>query len=105
VKKTEEMNHYDCAAKQPKPVRQKKETFLLFNPFGEKLLASVGVKHVGTLAQVDNDKFDATVMIACEYQTSNILPPMVIFTQVCCAKLMTEWAKYSKGNFVDCSLF
>jgi hypothetical protein len=81
------------------------ETFLLFHPFGEKLLAPVGVKCVGTAAQVDNEKFGATVMIACEYWTSSILPPMVIFTGVYCAKLMTEWAKYSKGNFVHWSLF
>jgi len=54
--------------------------------------------------QVDNEKFGATVMIACEYQTSSILPPMVIFTGVYCAKLMTQWAKYSKGMLVDCFL-
>jgi hypothetical protein len=81
------------------------ETFLLFHPFGEKLLAPLGVKHVGTAVQVDNEKFGATVMIACEYWTSSILPPMVIFTGVYCAKLMTEWAKFPKGIFVDCHIF
>jgi hypothetical protein len=80
------------------------ETFLLFHPFGEKLLAPMGVKRVGTAVQVDNEKFGATVMIACEYRTSSILPPMVIFTGVYCAKLMTQWAKYSKGMLVDCFL-
>jgi hypothetical protein len=81
------------------------ETFLLFHPFGEKLLAPLGVKQVGTAVQVDNEKFGATVMIACEYRTSSILPPMVIFTGVYCAKLMTEWAKFPKGIFVDCHIF
>jgi hypothetical protein len=80
------------------------ETFLLFHPFGEKLLAPRGVKHVGTAVQVDNKKFWATVMIACEYWTSSILPPMVIFTGVYCAKLMMQGAKYSKGMLVDCFL-
>jgi hypothetical protein len=60
------------------------ETFLLFHPFGEKVIAPTGMK--------------ATVLIACEYQTSSILPPMIIFTGVYCAKLMTEWASYQKGN-------
>jgi hypothetical protein len=53
------------------------ETVLPFHPSGEKLLAPVGVKHVGMVAQVDNEKFSATVMIACEYWTSSILPSMV----------------------------
>jgi hypothetical protein len=66
------------------------ETFLLFHPIGEKLLAPMGVKPVGTAVQVDNKKFGATVMIACEYRTSSILPPMVIFTGIYCAKLMTQ---------------
>jgi len=73
------------------------ETFLLFHPFGEKVIAPLGMKRTGTTAQVDNEKFGATVMIACEYKTSSILPPMIIFTGVYCAKLMMEWASFSKG--------
>jgi hypothetical protein len=46
------------------------ETFLLFHPFGDKVIAPAGKKCVGTAAQVDNKKFGATVMIACEYKTS-----------------------------------
>ena len=74
------------------------ETFLLFHPFGEKLIAPTGIKRVGSAVQVDNEKWGATVMIACEFRTSSILPPMVIFTGVYCAKLMTQWAKFSKGK-------
>lgn len=74
------------------------ETFLLFHPFGEKVIAPTGMKRVGSAVQVDNEKFGATVLIACEYRTSSILPPMIIFTGVYCAKLMTEWAPYQKGN-------
>jgi len=81
------------------------ETFLLFHPFGDKLLAPTGIKRVGSAVQVDNKKWGATVMIACEYRTSSILPPMIIFTGVYCAKLMTQWAKYPKGNIVDCVYF
>lgn len=76
------------------------ETFLLFHPFGDKVIAPLGKKRVGTAAQVDNEKFGATIMIACEYKTSSILPPMIIFTGVYCAKLMTEWANYTKGIVV-----
>jgi len=36
-------------------------------------------------------------LIACEYRTSSILPPMIIFTGVYCAKLMKEWSSYHKG--------
>ena len=61
------------------------ETFLLFHPFGDKLIAPTGIKRVGTAVQVDNEKWGATVMIACEYRTSSILPPMMIFTGVYCA--------------------
>jgi hypothetical protein len=78
------------------------ETFLLFHPFGEKLIAPTGIKRVGTAVQVVNEKWGATVMIACEYRTSSILPLMVIFTGVYCAKLMTEWASYSKGIYASC---
>ncbi len=74
------------------------ETFLLFHPFGDKVIAPIGKKRVGTAAQVDNEKFGATVMIACEYKTSSILPPMIIFSGVYCAKLMNEWASYTKGS-------
>ena len=76
------------------------ETFLLFHPFGENLIAPRGVKHVGTAMQVDNEKFGVTVMIACEFRTSSILPPMIIFTGVHCAKLMTDWCSYPKGMFI-----
>jgi hypothetical protein len=74
------------------------ETFLLFHPFGEKLIASTGIKRVGSAVKVDNEKWGATVMIACEFRTASILPPMVIFNGVYCAKLMTQWAKFSKGE-------
>ena len=80
------------------------ETFLLFHPFGEKVIAPTGMKRVGSAVQVDNEKFGATVLIACEYRTSSILPPMIIFTGVYCAKLMTEWASYHKGNCLNCWL-
>jgi hypothetical protein len=62
------------------------ETFLLFHPFRENLIAPRGVKRVGAAMQVDNKKFGATVMIACEFRTSSILPPVIIFTGVHCAK-------------------
>jgi len=81
------------------------ETFFLFHPFGDKLLAPTGIKRVGSAVQVDNEKWGATVMITCKYRTSSILPPMIIFTGVYCAKLMTQWAKYPKGNIVDCVYF
>jgi hypothetical protein len=45
------------------------ETFLLFHPFGNQLVAPTGVKHVGTVVQADNEKFGATVLIACVYKT------------------------------------
>jgi hypothetical protein len=76
------------------------ETFLHFHPFVENLIAPTGVKHVETAMQVDNEKFGMTVMIACEYRTSSILPPMIIFTGVHCAKLMSEWSSYPKGMFI-----
>ena len=40
------------------------ETFLLFHPLGQRLIAPTGVKHVGTALQVDNKKWGATIMIA-----------------------------------------
>jgi hypothetical protein len=76
------------------------ETFLLFHPFGERLIARTGVKRVGSVAQVDNEKFGATVMIACEYRTSTIIPPIIIFTGVYCAKLMKQWANFDKAKVI-----
>lgn len=76
------------------------ETFLLFHPLGERLIAPKGVKRVGTAMQVDNEKWGATVMIACEYKTSSIIPPMVIFTGVYCAKLMAHWANFDKAKVI-----
>ncbi len=64
------------------------EPFLLFHPFGQRLIAPTGVKHVGNVAQVDIEKFGAMVMIVCKYRTSSFLLPIVIFTGVYCVKLM-----------------
>jgi hypothetical protein len=66
------------------------ELFLIFHPFVDKLLAPTGIKRVGSAVQVDNEKWGATVMITCKYRTSSILPPMIIFTGVYCAKLKTK---------------
>ena len=33
------------------------ETFLLFHPFGQRLIAPTGVKRVGSVVQVDNEKW------------------------------------------------
>jgi hypothetical protein len=52
------------------------------------------------VAQVDNEKFGATIMIACEYRTSTILPPMIIFPGVYCTKLMRHWANYDRVNVI-----
>ena len=76
------------------------ETFLLFHPFGQRLIAPTGIKRVGSVVQVDNEKWGATVMIACEYRTSCILPPMIIFTGVHCTKLMKQWAMFDKAKVI-----
>jgi hypothetical protein len=76
------------------------ETFLLFHPFGQRLIAPTGVKRVGSAVQVDNEKWGATVMISCEYRTSSILPPMIIFTGVYCAKLMKQWANFDRAKVI-----
>jgi len=76
------------------------ETFLLFHPFGQRLIAPTGVKRVGSVVQVDNEKWGATVMIACEYRTSCILPPMIIFTGVYGAKLMKHWADFDRAKVI-----
>ena len=76
------------------------ETFLLFHPLGDRLVAPTGVKRVGTVVQADNEKFGATVLIACEYKTSSILPPMIIFTGVYGAKLMSQWAGFDKAKVI-----
>lgn len=68
---------------------------------GERLIAPKGIKHVGTTAQVDNEKWGAVVIIGCEYRTSSILPPMVIFTGVYSAKLMFNWANIDQGKLVN----
>jgi len=70
------------------------ETFLLFHPLGQRLIAPTEVKHVGTALQVDNEKWGATIMIACEYCSSSILPPMVIFSGVYWAKLTKHWVDF-----------
>ena len=76
------------------------ETFLLFHPFGQRLIAPTGVKPIGSAVQVDNEKWGATVMISCEYRTSSILPPMIIFTGVYCAKLMKQWANFDRAKVI-----
>jgi hypothetical protein len=49
------------------------------------LIAPTGIKCVGSAVQVDNEKWGATVMIACEFGTSSTLPHVVIFTGAYCA--------------------
>jgi hypothetical protein len=74
------------------------ETFVLFHMLDGRLIVPTGIKRVGTAAQVDNEKMGATVLIACKFQTSTILPPMIIFTGVYGAKLMHQWEKFEDGN-------
>lgn len=74
------------------------ETFVLFHMQDHKLIVPTGIKRVGTAAQVDNEKVGATVLIACEFKTSMILPPMVIFTGVYGAKLMHQWEAFEDGK-------
>jgi len=76
------------------------EAFLLFHPFGQRLIVPTGIKRVGSVVQVDNEKWGAMVMIACEYRTSCILPPMIIFTGVHCTKLMKQWAMFDKAKVI-----
>jgi hypothetical protein len=50
------------------------------------------------VVQADNEKWGATVMIACEYKTSSILPPMIIFTGVYGA--MSQWANCDRAKVI-----
>jgi hypothetical protein len=45
------------------------ETVLLFHQFSQRMITPTGVKHVGSVVQVDNEIFGAMVMIACVYRT------------------------------------
>jgi hypothetical protein len=63
-----------------------------------KLIVPTGMKRVGTAAQADNDKVGATVLIACEFKTSMIIPPMIIFTGVYGAKLIGQWEAFEGGK-------
>ncbi len=74
------------------------ETFVLFHMQDHKLIVPTGIKRVRTAAQVDNEKVGATVLIACEFKTAMILPPMVIFTGVYGAKLMHQWEAFEDGK-------
>ncbi len=74
------------------------ETFVLFHMQDHKLIVPTGIKRVGTAAQVDNEKVGVTVLISCEFKTSMILPPMVIFTGVYGAKLMHQWEAFEDGK-------
>jgi hypothetical protein len=74
------------------------ETFVLFHMQDGRLIVPTGMKRVGTAAQVDNDKMGATVLIGCEFRTSTILPPMIIFTGVYGAKLMRQWENFEDGK-------
>jgi len=76
------------------------ETFVRFHSLSNKLIAPTGTKRIGTAAQVDNEKCGATVMVACEYRTSMVLPPMIIFTGVYGATLMQKWSKYENCKVV-----
>jgi hypothetical protein len=64
------------------------ETFVLFHMKDNHLIVPRGVKRVGTAAQVHNNKMGAPVLISCEFRTSMILVPVIIFTGVYGAKLM-----------------
>jgi hypothetical protein len=74
------------------------ETFVLFHMKDNRLIVPTGIKRVGTAAQVDNEKMGATVLISCEFRTSMILPPMIIFTGVYGAKLMQQWEDFEDGE-------
>jgi len=76
------------------------ETFVLFHMKENRLIVPQGVKRVGPSTQVNNEKMGAAVHFSCEFQTSMILPPMIIFTGVYGAKLMQEWEKFEDCEFL-----
>jgi hypothetical protein len=78
------------------------KTFVLFHMKDNHLIVPRGMKRVGTAAQVHNDKMGATVLISCEFWTSMILPPMIIFTGVYGAKLMQHWEDFGDGEVLFC---
>jgi hypothetical protein len=66
----------------------------------DHIIVPQGIKRVGSAAQVDNEKMRAAVLIAAEYRTWMILPPMTIFTGVYGAKLMQHWESFDDAKIV-----
>ena len=57
------------------------ETFILFHPTDDRIVAPIGVKRVGTTNPIDNDKMGLTVVVAAERRSWQLLPPFVIGTE------------------------
>eukprot|EP00474_Spongospora_subterranea_P004024 CRZ04482.1 hypothetical protein [Spongospora subterranea] len=56
------------------------EVFLKFHKIALKAIAKTGERHIGNIVQAHDEKLGATVMVACELLTSQLLPAMIIFT-------------------------
>jgi hypothetical protein len=69
------------------------ELFVRFNETVKNLIVPIGVKRVGTKHKCD-EKIGCTVLPTMDLTHGMLMPPVIIFTGVFCAKLMEQWSKY-----------
>ena len=73
------------------------ETFILFRPTDDRIVAPTGVQRVGTTNPIDNDKMGLTVVVAAERRSSQLLPPFVKGTGTVGGDLFREWSQYQQS--------
>jgi hypothetical protein len=74
------------------------ETFIVYYPTSEKLLVPKGLKRVGTLVPVNNDKKGVTLVVTSSLLSSQLLPPFIIDSGGFGSTLMHQWKNYSKST-------
>lgn len=79
------------------------QTFVLIHPTREGLITLAGARRVGTFSQVSNKKAGATVMINCEFSTSQILPSLIVMQAEWDGRLMQKWS--AQNRFASHVLF
>ena len=72
------------------------ETFIRFNESCNHCIAPKGIKRVGFSAK-ENDKAGVTLLPTLDMMASRLLPPLIIFKAKFGARLMKQWATYTKS--------
>jgi hypothetical protein len=74
------------------------ETFILYHLSASKVLVPTGIKRVGSLIPVANEKKGVTLVVTASLLSSQLLPPFIVDSGGFGSTLMHQWKHYTKST-------